>query len=71
MAGWVAGWLADWLDQGGNKANTQPEFELRFFEADFGKMGKIMKCTCKILLLFPRLKTNIFGLARKPYFVLH
>ena len=28
MAGWVAGWPGGWLDQGGNKANTQPEFEL-------------------------------------------
>ena len=28
VAGWPGGWPGGWLDQGGNKANTQPEFEL-------------------------------------------
>ena len=28
MGGRVGGWPGGWLDQGGNKANIQPEFEL-------------------------------------------
>ena len=25
---WLGGWVGGWIDQGGNKAYTQPEFDL-------------------------------------------
>ena len=47
MGGWVAGGggqVSGWLDQGGNKANTQPEFELSWVEAELGNSKTVETC---------------------------